>query len=258
MNIVLFSDNDIQPEGDFFIPIRDERAKHIIKILHKDVSDTLEAGIIDGMGGTATIKEINSQGIYLSFMENNEGKPLHPLAMIIGFPRPIQLKRLFRDMAGLGISEIHLTGTQLGEKSYMDSNLIERGTAFASLLDGTVQAKSTHVPKLFTYTSVSNCLSSIFSTNSLSTPIRLNLDNIRPQSSLGHYLEDHKNQLPKTREKSTFVYAAIGSERGWTDMERQLFDEYGFATCSMGERVLRTETAATVAASIILDKMEIL
>ena len=141
MNIVLFSDNDIQPEGDFFIPIRDERAKHIIKILHKDVSDTLEAGIIDGMGGTATIKEINSQGIYLSFMENNEGKPLHPLAMIIGFPRPIQLKRLFRDMAGLGISEIHLTGTQLGEKSYMDSNLIERGTAFASLLDGTVQAK---------------------------------------------------------------------------------------------------------------------
>jgi RsmE family RNA methyltransferase len=54
------------------------------------------------------------------------------------------------------------------------------------------------------------------------------------------------------------TYAAIGSERGWTDNERSLFKEAGFAWCSMGIRVLRTETAATVAMSLILQSMGLL
>ena len=49
--------------------------------------------------------------------------------------------------------------------------------------------------------------------------------------------------------------AAIGSERGWTEAERDLLEQNGFSLCSMGTRILRTETAATVAASIILDSM---
>jgi RsmE family RNA methyltransferase len=51
------------------------------------------------------------------------------------------------------------------------------------------------------------------------------------------------------------VLAAIGSERGWTDRERDLLERAGFTLCSMGSRILRTETAATVASSIILDAM---
>ena len=54
------------------------------------------------------------------------------------------------------------------------------------------------------------------------------------------------------------VVAAIGSERGWTAAERRLFCEAGFTLCSMGQRVLRTETAATTATAIILSQMEIL
>ena len=49
--------------------------------------------------------------------------------------------------------------------------------------------------------------------------------------------------------------AAIGSERGWTDKERNLLEKYGYVRCGMGERIMRTETAATVSASIILNKM---
>ena len=54
------------------------------------------------------------------------------------------------------------------------------------------------------------------------------------------------------------MVAAIGSERGWTAAERRLFCEAGFTLCSMGQRVLRTETAATTATAIILSQMEIL
>ncbi|MEJ5189715.1 MAG: RsmE family RNA methyltransferase [Breznakiellaceae bacterium] len=47
----------------------------------------------------------------------------------------------------------------------------------------------------------------------------------------------------------------IGPERGWSSRERLLLDQSGFIRCSMGERALRTETAALVAASLALEKM---
>ena len=40
----------------------------------------------------------------------SDGKKPYPLDLIVGFVRPIQLKRLFRDAAGLGVSRILLYG----------------------------------------------------------------------------------------------------------------------------------------------------
>ena len=134
MNICLFSKEEISHP----LPLRDERAQHIIKVLHKKAGDTFTAGVIDGSSGSAVIREISDEGIVFDFTEGGDGKPLTKLEMIIGFPRPIQLKRLLRDIAALGVARVHLTGTDLGEKSYMQSNLVERGSAYQMLLDGTV------------------------------------------------------------------------------------------------------------------------
>ena len=51
------------------------------------------------------------------------------------------------------------------------------------------------------------------------------------------------------------VFAAIGSERGWTQKERQLLEDMGYIRSGMGQRIMRTETAATVAGAIILSKL---
>ena len=308
MNIVLFQ----REEMDKTLPLKDERAKHIIKVLHKQPGDTFEAGIINDKAGQAEITAITDEGISFHFLPLTDGKPLYPITLIIGFPRPIQLKRLFRDAAGLGASRLCLCGTELGEKSYMDSNIVERGAAYAALLDGTAQAKSTHIPELSLFPSVKACLSALFpaeascsravceatkacnSTISVKTPdkaapfaqnaaqvlhnekltdIRVMLDNVKPESTLFNHMKkctsgnadtsetatiSNENASTPVNDKERMVYAAIGSERGWTDRERDLFAENGFASCSMGCRVLRTETAATVAMSLILQSLGVL
>jgi 16S rRNA (uracil1498-N3)-methyltransferase len=43
----------------------------------------------------------------------------------------------------------------------------------------------------------------------------------------------------------------VGPEGGWTDEERDGADRYGAESISLGPRVLRTETAALVAATIL-------
>lgn len=253
MNICLFSPEEILNPLD----IQDERAQHILKILHKKEGESFSAGIIGNQAGTAVIKKISveekksSDGkkifkggkIYFDFKPESDGKKLYPLKMIIGFPRPIQLKRLLRDMASLGVQEVHLTGTELGEKSYLKSDLATKGEAEKFLLDGSVQAGSTQIPKLFIHQTLKNCLEQIDLEGKL-----LALDNIEPSQSLSCAL----------KEKPQKAIAAIGSERGWTNYERQLFRQNGFELLSMGKRILRTETASTVAASLILDSMGVL
>lgn len=243
MNICLFKQEELNRP----LSIKDERGEHIIKILHKKEGDTFSAGVINGMAGTATIKKIENGEITFDFKPESEGKNLYPLKMIIGFPRPIQLKRLLRDIAALGVQEVHLTGTELGEKSYMQSNLVEHGTAYQMLVDGTVQAASTHVPDLFLHKTLKECLESVVTENEQiqdSKILKLCLDNINPSGSLYSVLQ---GQI----EKPSLVIAAIGSERGWTQKEREMLESAGYLRVGMGPRVMRTETAATVSASII-------
>ena len=254
MNICLFTPEEVNKP----IPPHDERAEHIIKILHKKCGDSFTAGIIGGKAGTAVITSIVPKGtpdagsINFSFTPENDGKPLYPLTLIVGFPRPIQLRRLFRDAAGLGVKEIHLTGTELGEKSYMQSSLIESGSAYKMLMDGTAQAGGTHIPDIHTHINLQDCLKVAAAKNT----ILIAPDNIRPSVSITDFLSKNR---PVTPEKIPIpVIAAIGSERGWTNTERELLERYGFIRCSMGTRILRTETAATVAASLILSAMQVI
>ena len=271
MNIVLFEEAELVSP----LPLCDPRIKHIQKILHKGVGDSFDAGIVNGASGTAEILSVSPQGMEFRFVANGDGKPLHPVTMIIGFPRPIQLKRLLRDIASLGVSQVHLCGTELGEKSYLKATLSQPEELHAMLKDGSIQAKSTHVPQVFVHQNVASCLDFVAGNDSIrvagntsirvagndsiqvagNTSIRVALDNIEPTASLQGFLS---SQFSADEAKTAGVVAAIGSERGWTANERNLFRERGFTLCGMGERVLRTETAATTAVAIILSNMEIL
>ena len=247
MNIVLFEEAELVSP----LPLCDPRIKHIQKILHKGVGDSFDAGIVNGAAGTAEILSVSPQGMEFRFVANSDGKPLHPVTMIIGFPRPIQLKRLLRDIASLGVSQVHLCGTELGEKSYLKATLSQPEELHAMLKDGSIQAKSTHVPQVFVHQNVASCLDFVDGNDS----IRVALDNIEPTASLQGFLS---SKFSADEAKTAGVVAAIGSERGWTANERNLFRERGFTLCGMGERVLRTETATTTAVAIILSNMEIL
>ena len=249
MNICLFTNDEIsQP-----LPLRDERAQHIIKVLHKKAGDTFTAGIIGGASGVATITSVDNNAISFEFTGEGTGKPLAPFDMIIGFPRPIQLKRLLRDIAALGVGRVYLTGTDLGEKSYMQSTLVERGAVYKMLLDGTVQAGSTHVPQFFLYKTLDECLKAIEDSDGGVVTGRFALDNVNPAMSLKEAMAEKKSKKGQGR-----VIAAIGSERGWTDRERGVLEAAGYVRCGMGERIMRTETAATVAGAIILSELGVI
>jgi RsmE family RNA methyltransferase len=54
------------------------------------------------------------------------------------------------------------------------------------------------------------------------------------------------------KHSQTKILLAIGPEGGWTDREIELLEEKGFSSISLGQRILRTDTA-TIALLAILN-----
>jgi 16S rRNA U1498 N3-methylase RsmE len=264
VNIILFEPTEIGKP----LPRRDERTLHLLKVLRKKTGDTFEAGIIGGNMGVGIIDAVRLDGAVLySLNLQLQPPPRYPVRMAVGFPRPIQLRRLLRDLSNLGLEAVDIIGTELGEKSYRDTKLLTDGGARAALVEGAVQARDTRVPVLSVYSCLEDWLAarpwdrppppqespadktsrswSVYAAGALPrSPLLIALDNVRAEGSLALLSALGQNMV-----------MAVGCERGWSDRERGELEKAGFIRLSMGERALRTETACAAAAVLALEKI---
>ncbi|GHT64746.1 ribosomal RNA small subunit methyltransferase E [Spirochaetia bacterium] len=249
MNLILFEEHELGKA----LPRRDERTIHLLKVLHKKAGDRFDAGVLGGNRGTGIIEKINLDGSILYSLNLDEAPPPRlPLRLAVGFPRPIQLRRLLRDLSNLGLEAIDLIGTELGDKSYRDTKLLSDGGARAALIEGAVQSRDTLIPTLSVYASLEEWLAEMpWNKDKPGSAIKLGLgplliaaDNVRPGGSMA--------RLSLMRRSAVL---AIGPERGWSAGEREHLEEAGFLRLSLGERALRTETACVAAAVLALEKI---
>lgn len=259
MNIILLRPEEIRSRVFSFVKT-DERFRHIQKILKLTKGSVFKAGIIDGEKGTAEITAFSDEQLTASFTAAEQPAPLPPIRLILGFPRPIQLRRIVRDIAGLGIESLYLTGTELGEKSYLQAEIAAETEVERLLIDGCSQAGETRLPHVYH----SHSLRRFFDRHEAEIrpeQVRCVLD--VPASAETGDSNDRQTAPPivarPIRPLSQLrwngrepLWLAVGNERGWSDAERLLFAEKQFSAYSMGRRILRTETAVTSALAVCL------
>jgi len=244
VNLILFEAHELVKP----LPRRDERTVHLLKVLHKKTGDTFEAGLLDGGKGSATIEKIGIDGS-ITFSLEVQGLPPHrlPVRVAVGFPRPIQVRRLLRDLSSLGVEAIDLFGTDMGEKSYRDTKLFDDGGARAALIEGAAQSRDTTIPALSVFSNLDDWLRKRpweLPPQKNAAPLLIAADNVRPEGAM--------SRITPTKRPAVL---AIGSERGWSDRERDLFEAAGFLRLSLGNRALRTETACIAATVVALEKI---
>lgn len=230
------------------LPRSDRRVEHVRKILKKGVGDSLAAGIAGDEGGscplgTARVESWDGRAMVFSFRAEREAPPLRPVELILGFPRPIQANRILKDLASLGVRAIRMAATELGEKSYADSTIFREREFRRPLLEGAEQAGNPRLPAVSTYSSLAECLAALPPPASVEE--RWALDPYRSECRLGGVFGAGR-AIPES------VLLAVGSERGWTDRELDSLAEKGFRFASLGDRILRTETACTAAVVLAL------
>lgn len=238
MNIILF---DQLPAG-MVLPNDDFRAQHIRKVLRLQVGDSFSMGIVNGPCGIATIEAMDSTGITFGWQQQEARSKLHGVTLLVAQVRPICMKRILRETVSLGVSELLVVGADTAERSYADAKLWSTGEYRKYLLDGAMQSGQTGMPSFRLVEQVETALS-----DSDKWKTKILMDNVLSGEPLSLM------EYPEAP-----VVVAVGPERGWTDRERSLFIEHGFVPKSMGDRILRTETACSAALAIVLGRMGML
>jgi 16S rRNA (uracil1498-N3)-methyltransferase len=265
MNILILEKEEV----GLRLPRSDRRWEHVKKVLKKGPGDRLAAGLLSSiikaefgddaeqaapLLGEATIRELDDSGLVLDFQcfEGAACIPpeLAPVILVLGFPRPIQANRILKDLTSLGVAEIHLTGTELGEKSYAQSSIFKDKDFRAPLIEGAEQAGNPRLPQVYTHWTLARCLKEL-DDREQKAETRIFLHPYGVEHRLGELAS--RAAPPRAP-----VCLAVGSERGWTEAELALLRGSGFEARSLGSRILKTETAALVAVSLALAALRLL
>ncbi len=251
MNIILASSEEITTGR---IRLSDYRAEHIVKVLRSGPGDIVRFGIINGGRGKAKILELKrkfpfSVDLQVEILE--DGDRVSPIDLVLALPRPIMLKRVLSQVTAMGVGTIHLIQANRVEKSFWGSSVVSGEEFLPYLLQGLEQAVATRVPKVAVHRHFRPFIEDFF-------------PNVRAQyGSLLLAHPDGKSSLPEELSGRIFperVLLAIGPEGGWVDFEVKKFLEQGFAPCSIGERILKVDTAVIALhsrVSLLLEQLSI-
>ncbi len=261
-------------EEELGIPLHrsDARYSHITRVLKKKEGDSLAIGCSNGSLGSARIERLDKNSILLKYQAESEAPTLYQVNILMGFPRPIQAGRILKDLTSLGVERIWFTLSELGEKSYAESTFFRTRDFESHLIEGAMQAGNPRLPQVECFWSLSRACDaidaaqrgevSIESDRPLGAPNLSGLSGQNPTPLRASRFVFHPgDNLPRLTDFSALsapLWLAIGSERGWTNSEMEVLRSRGFAACSLGQRILKTETAAIAAASIVLAKFGLL
>ena len=236
MNMILLQPDDFRDDG--LAVLSGERARHIRKVLKAEAGKTLRVGMLNGSLGKGTVLAVDRHTVCLQCVMDDVPPPKPQIDLLLAMPRPKVMKRLWAQLAALGVGRIVILNAAKVERFYFDTHVLEPDFYNARLIEGLQQARCTHLPEVL---------------------IR---QRFKPfvEDELEEMFPDHlkllsdpsgKQRLADLSLASERVLLAVGPEGGWTDYERDKLQKHGFELFGMGSRILRTDTACIATMSLI-------
>lgn len=228
MNLLLLTEED-HVEGDRY-RVTGARAKHMKAVLRAEAGDELVAGVLDGPRGRAKVARIDGEAFELVFTPEPEPPPRAPVDLLLALPRPRSLKKLLPEVTALGVGRIVLTETERVEKAFFGATFLRPENYRPLLFEGLMQAKLTRLPEVTVERKLWRVLKAL------------------PERFGGHRKlvahPDAKTPLARVRlDPAQPVLLGIGPEGGFIDAEVERLEAHGFESVSIGDRILRVETA---------------
>ncbi|WP_111656864.1 16S rRNA (uracil(1498)-N(3))-methyltransferase [Isoalcanivorax indicus] len=228
MNLLLLTPQDRREDGHW--QIADRRAHHVRTVLGLTPGATLRAGLLDDGLGHAHLVSDDGRNMVLAFNASMPPPPPLPLTLILALPRPKMLRRILIDASSLGVKRIVLLNSYKVDKSYWRTPELGMPLLEEKLRLGLEQAGDTVMPSLWLRDRFKP-----FIEDELPTLCE------GSQKLLAHPAPGQTQTPPGDCTVATTL--AIGPEGGWTPYEASRFLDAEFTPCTLGQRILRVETA---------------
>ncbi|WP_234856605.1 16S rRNA (uracil(1498)-N(3))-methyltransferase [Acinetobacter junii] len=228
MNIVLLNAN--QDCSSDIWSIEDQRQiKHLNQHLQLKAGDTLKVGVRDGQRYLTEVQSITAQQIMLRPIQAENVPNKVPVHLILALPRPKVLRRIIMDAVTLGVERISLIHSYRVDKSYWQSPFLQQLDDYVTL--GLEQAGDTIVPEIQLNKRFKPFVEDVLPTL-ISEQRPAYVAHPYAEQSMPHAIAHGCNLI-------------VGPEGGFIPYEIELLKKNGCQAMSLGNRILRTETAVS-------------
>jgi 16S rRNA (uracil1498-N3)-methyltransferase len=238
VNLILFESHEVSPQ--FEAEVSGPRAEHLIRVLKVAPGDEVRIGIINGRRGTGTVVSTSEHSVQLQCALEEAIPPTPRVDLLLALPRPKVLRRLWAQLAAIGVGRILLANAARVERNYFDTHVLSPDCYRPLLLEGLQQARDTRLPQVSIHRQLK-----ILIEDHLATAVGGGARLVATPSATVrvHEVVDGR---PADR-----ILLAIGPEGGWTSFETGLFVNHGFQPVGMGSRTLRTDTACIALLALV-------
>ena len=238
VNLLLFEPGEIDDAG--IVSLSDRRARHVQDVLRATTTQQLRIGTIDGPLGTARIQAIDGCSVTLQCTLDRDIPQRPAVDLLLALPRPKVLRRLWAQLAAMGVGRIILTNAERVERNYFDTHVLRPDVYRPLLVEGLQQARDTRLPLVSVHrrfrvlvedelSALSDASTRIFAHPATDRAIA---------SAVGHGATQR-------------VLLAVGPEGGWNPFELDLLARAGFTAVGMGPRTLRSDTACIALLAVL-------
>ena len=140
-------------------------------------------------------------------------------------PRPKAMKRLWAQIAAIGVNRVFIINSHRVEQSYFDSHVLKFDNYHRLLIEGLSQSGESHIPKIRIY----NKFNSLF--DDMANVNYSNHFKLLANPFAKHTIYDKS----KIIEEFGKILIAVGPEGGWIQSEMDFFTKKKFEQVTLGK-----------------------
>lgn len=229
MNIVLLEPNQITTTDNIWQIENQRQLQHLQQHIQLNCGDTLKVGVRNGQRYLTEVISVSEQQIRIRPIQVEAIPAKLPVHLILALPRPKVLRRIIMDAVTLGVERISLIHSYRVDKSYWQSPFLQQLDDYVTL--GLEQAGDTIAPEIQLYKRFKPFVEDVLPTF---------ISDQKPAYVAHPYAEQ---QMPYVIQHS--CHLIVGPEGGFIPYEVDLLIKNGCQAMSLGNRILRTETAVS-------------
>jgi RsmE family RNA methyltransferase len=241
VNLVILEAGEVSDGGE--VSLSGARGRHLLNVLGAKPGQRVRVGVLDGPCGVGTVQSVADGTVGLRCAFDATVPPRPQVDLLLALPRPKVMRRLWAQLAALGVGQIILTNAERVERNYFDTHVLTPECYRPLLVEGLQQARDTWLPRVSIH-------------RQFKVLVEDELDGLLPLGLRGLRLRadpaSTKAVGTLVRESSEKrILLAVGPEGGWNEFETALLEAHGFQSAGMGRRTLRTDTACIALLALV-------
>jgi 16S rRNA (uracil1498-N3)-methyltransferase len=238
VNLIILEPGEVSDSG--VVILSGARAEHLLRVLKVAPRHEVRIGVLDGPRGVGAVQLVDRESVTLHCAFDVSIPPRPRVDLLLALPRPKVMRRLWAQLAAVGVDRIILTNAERVERNYFDTHVLTPECYRPLLIEGLQQARDTRLPAVSIH-------------RQFKVLVEDDLDALCPGGL--RLAADPAATKPVSEavrgSSKERVLLAIGPEGGWNAFELNLLEAHGFKPVGMGPRTLRTDTACIALLSLV-------